>query len=454
MVFVTMKNVFSKLDFPKAPGGDLYEWTEVETSFEAETGGLYVIKIAARAKNAKQNKSTDDDDLRIALDGFHFGKYERRKDKISWKGYGTSAAWNGANLKGGTKTIYYFVELDGGEHRIQFFADGQPYIVGMEVFQMDGLHFELNDLSPEENIENSSKGIPWISFVFLGSKIKSMLLDVETKSAKEKGGTDGDNLKIVVNGRTLKNPKAPNSKKYQNFYFSGNVHQEPVVTIDSDELANPLAFENAVEIWYDQEPRIVNLQIDYFDEEAFLEKYNSFDFDDKVFYFLDKSFYAFRKSGKIYSERFLEHSLTDNPEALSFGNSHTFTKNIKDDPAYDKILTKIKERIKKGILEGELWPKDFDNNSIYFNSEDLSTAIHGIIKIEYSATLRSEGSFNVDIVIFDIYDFLRADLPGILSKDLAYFKQLVVNAADFGERIGLVNNFEIKINAKEVVIID
>ncbi|MEK7548152.1 MAG: hypothetical protein AAB540_04620 [Patescibacteria group bacterium] len=117
-----MKLIFQKIKFPKAAGGNLYEWVDAETSFTTIKTGLFVVKIVASAKNAKQNNSTDDDDLRISLDGFSFGKYE----KNAWKGFGSSASWNGASLKGGTKTIYFFVELDKGWHKIQFFADETP----------------------------------------------------------------------------------------------------------------------------------------------------------------------------------------------------------------------------------------------------------------------------------------------------------------------------------------
>lgn len=74
-VFV-VKKIFSKSNFPKAPGGNRYEWESAETIFKILKEGLFVVKIVASTKNAKQNYSTDDDDLRIALDGFHFGKGE------------------------------------------------------------------------------------------------------------------------------------------------------------------------------------------------------------------------------------------------------------------------------------------------------------------------------------------------------------------------------------------
>lgn len=52
-----MKNIFSKTNFAKAPGGNLYEFKEAVTSFEIQKDGFYVIKVVACAKNAKQNNT-------------------------------------------------------------------------------------------------------------------------------------------------------------------------------------------------------------------------------------------------------------------------------------------------------------------------------------------------------------------------------------------------------------
>ncbi|MBI4234950.1 hypothetical protein HY604_01475, partial [Candidatus Peregrinibacteria bacterium] len=70
-----------------------------------------------------------------------------------------------------------------------------------------------------------------------------------------------------------------------------------------------------------------------------------------------------------------------------------------------KIADKVNERIAAGILDGELWPKDFDDNQIYFDSDDLATALHGIIKIEYLAKKLKNGHMKVNLKIFDVYDF-------------------------------------------------
>lgn len=446
-----MKNIFSKNDFPKALGGDLYEWKDAETTFSISKTGLYVIKISASAKNAQQNDSTDDDDLRIALDDFHFGKYEINQAGVSWKGFGTAASWNGASLKGGEKTTYFFIELDKKEHKIQFFADGRPEIKNLEIFEIEDLHFELKDLIPTDKIEAHLKGIPWLGFIFLGSNPKMFSIDVNVKSAKQKGTTDGDNLKIIVNGKILKNPRTPSSKKYGNFYFSGDVKWPGVLTLGNENLSSPLSFENSIELWYDKEPGISNVKINFFDTENFLNSIK--DSVDLREYIVNRAWWAilfFQMANRTYSSKFLKHSLIDNPEPLIFKSNHPLIRKIKADFVYSKIVEKIKERISDGNLEGEIWPEDFRsdpvmNGKINFDSDDLATAIHGIRKIEFKANQVGD-FFDVKIMLFDIYDFAASDTPFSIFHPIEDLKGEILKALDMGEDLKVINNFEVQIH--------
>jgi hypothetical protein len=443
-----MKKVFEKSAFPTAPGGNLYEWKGAETSFAIPKTGLFVIKIEASAKNAKQNNSNDDDDLRIALDGFSFGKYEKHDEKISWKGFGTSASWNGASLKGSTKTIYFFVELEKGDHKVQFFADETPEIKTFEVFAIENNKFTLTDLKPPELIESDRKGIPWVSFIFMGTHAKSVIFDVSTKSAKEKETADGDNLKVVVNGKIVQNKQATTSRKYKNFYFSGDIKSSGILSITNQELSDPLAFENSVEIWYDHEPIINSLQINFFDTEIFLKELEEKDLRKYVLNRAELAIFIFKAEGKNYSAKFLRHSLKENPESLGFKASHPIARKIKADSMYKKILEELKERTTANILEGEIWPKDITGN-INFESNDLATAIHGIKKIEYKAKPKKNGEFEVKMILLDIYDFQKQDLPFFLFHGKQYLKNTIINAMDLGESLHIIHNFEIQIYITE-----
>lgn len=442
-----------------APGGDGYEWNGAETVFSIPAPGIFVIKINAAAKNAKQNRSRDDDDLRIALDGFDFGKYERHQEMTSWKGFGTSASWDGASLKGGTKTVYFFVELEPGIHTLQFFADETPTLKSIEIFEIENNTFELENLKPPENIKNERKGIPWLSFVFLGSHTKTFTIAANTKSAKTKHSTDGDNLKVVINGKIIQNPHAPTSYKYKNFYFSGDIKEFNIFSITSDELAEPIAFENAIELWYDEEPEILNIKIEYFDNEEFLERLKNF--MDLKKYVLQRANWAlsyFYGTKRFYSSKFLEQALNSNPSNLVFEFSDPLIRKIKNDQVYEKILQKLKEKILQGNLDGTIWPDDFKddtemNGEINFNSYDLATSLHGIHKIEYRAEPKRLNEFELKVVFFDIYDFKKEKIPFFLSDFKKYLINTTINSLDIGEDLGLVHNFEIEIHLKETIYV-
>lgn len=446
-----MRKIFSKTVFPKAPDGDRYEWKEAETIFNFSQSGLFAIKIDASAKNAQQNYSKDDDDLRFALDSYDFGKYERHQEAIFWKSFGTSASWDGASLKGGTKTIYFFVELETGLHTLKFFADETPILKSIEVFEIQNNIFELKNIKPPENVKSEQKGIPWLSFIFLGSHTKSFTLLAGVKSAKNKDSTDGDNLKVLVNGKIIQNPIAAKSYKYKNFYFSGDLRESDVLSVSNEDLSNPLAFENSIELWYDEEPEILNLSIDYFDNEEFLERFEKV-FDLKE-YILDRAKRAisyFTWIHKPYSAQFLKHALKTSPHALIFNSRHPFVKKIKADPTYEKILKILKEKLMDGNLDGEIWPKDI-KGEIVFDSPDLETSIHGIRKIEYRAKPLGKNKFRIEFTLFDVYDFEKQKVPFLFSDIKTYLENTTINALDTGEDLGIIRNFEIKINLKETI---
>lgn len=449
-----MKKIFSKIFFPKAPGGDRYDWKEAGTKFNIPKSGLFTIKINASAKNAQQNRKGDDDDLRIVLDDFGFGKYERHQEMISWKGFGTSASWDGASLKGGTKTIYFFVELEAGLHTLQFFADETPTLKNIEIFEIQNNTFELENLKPSEKIKGERKGIPWLSFVFLGVQTKIFTLAINTKSAKRKGSTDGDNLKVAVNGKIQQNPHAPGSYKYKNFYFSGDIKEFDIFSITSDELSEPLAFENAIELWYDEEPEIANLHIEYFDNEEFLKRLKKF--IDLKEYVLDRTHLTidvFRWTKNKYAAQFLNHALEKNPKSLIFQANDPLIRKIRQDIIYEKIIAQLKRKISAGILNGEIWPDDFDNGHIDFDSKDLKYALHGITKIEYEATPLKPNTYKINMTFFDVYDFSKVRIPHFFWPVDDLLKAMLINEFDRGENIGVIQNYKIEIRINEILYI-
>ncbi len=269
-----MKTIYQKTDFTTAPGGNIYEWKEAQTDFKIIESGIYIIAITASARNKKQNGSEDDDDLRVTLDGYKFGKKEVHHAKTSWKGFGTAAAWDGASLKGGVKTVYFFVKLEKGTHTLLFTADEKPELKKIEVLyprqednQIDDVLFDFNEIP--EGIKTDTGGIPWKSFVFQSpfntKDFRVELVDImaHCKSGKQKDSTDGDNIKIYANGEIVLNPKAPTSDKYKNFFFSGDQMQgnSESLMIGGDQFL----FESgdfSLEIWYDEKPILERVKIE------------------------------------------------------------------------------------------------------------------------------------------------------------------------------------------------
>ena len=258
-----MQEMFTQSSFPSAPGGHIYLWKSAETAFKVNKNGKYIIAITASARNAEQNNTKDDDDLRAVIDGYEFGKKEIHQDKVSWKGFGVAASWDGASLRGGKKTVYFFLSLSAGDHLLQFWADEKPaihaiHVFGIEETQQGGIEDIVFDFQEKALGQKSDvQGIPWKSFVFAPGFTIMKLADitVTAQSAKQKGLTDADNVKVYVNGKILRNPKALTSDKYKNFFFSGDLSQgkkETLMISGKEFLMNEQ--DVSIELWYDETP--------------------------------------------------------------------------------------------------------------------------------------------------------------------------------------------------------
>ncbi|MBI2634132.1 hypothetical protein HYW82_00480 [Candidatus Peregrinibacteria bacterium] len=450
-----MKTIFKKENYPDAPGGDHYEWKEAETLFKVPKNGAYVIAITASCKNGKQN-NRDDDDLRISLNGYEFGRVKAYAEKENYRGFNVTAAWNGASLMGNEKTNYFFIELDEDlekllrfdekrKHQIRFYADGKPKIKKLEVFQLGADEkFNIKDLHPASTINTNRNGIPWIGLIFFMKWAKKIELNINCLSAIQKHGTDSDNLKIVVNGKTIKNTIAPTSKKYQNYYFSGDQMKgnNKELQLKYDVLQE---FENTVELWYDQSPTLKVLNIECFNsKKQFLRK-----IDYREFSLQEYSYHLWRIGTillmkKKYTSKFLFHSLKKDPKPLIFDYDHPLINKIKKDEknAYEKILSLVKNEINNGREKGVIKLGSTPETEVIFNRDkDLKTAIHGLKEIEFETFTLQDGSMEADIKLNDFYDFN--------PKKYKSLDALIVNFANLSEELGVINNFPITIKLRE-----
>jgi hypothetical protein len=444
-----MKEVFSTTNFPIATGRNIYHWKEVNTDFEVENNGKYIVAITATSKNAKQNNSHDDDDLRVIIDDYEFGKYEIHDEKISWKGFGTSSSWNGASLQGEAKTIYFFLELQKGKHNLKFYADNTPQLKEIRVLELkENEDFEINNVKPNTNFKTDKKGIPFLNFVFLGVKPKNFQVTSICNSASQKKSTDGDNLKVVVNGKILQNLKTPTSDKYKNFYFSGDLNKgkKEMLKIEPKDFE---FIEDSIELWYDENPEIsVNVELfdslHFWKETELTEKGKYIFYENVLKYLVAKGWFAVNKWK--YSKQLLEHSLLDNPNTLIFNNEDQFTIQIKKDKEYQKIINIITDQLKLEILSGQInLGNQKKNQDIAFQNKDLANSLHGIKKIVWNAVFdKNTNLYEVSFILFDVYDFDA-------NKYDFSAKWIGVYMADILEAVQILKNYEIQINIKEII---
>lgn len=442
-----MKEVFSKVDFPIAIGGNIYSWKEADTDFEVKNNGKYIVAITATAKNAKQNNSHDDDDLRVVIDDYEFGKYEVHDEKISWKGFGTSSSWNGASLQGEEKTIYFFLELQKGKHNLKFYADNTPQLKEILVLELNkNENFEINNVKPKANLITNKKGIPFLSFVFLGVKPKNFQIKSICNSAAQKESTDGDNVKVVVNGKILQNKKSPTSDKYKNFYFSGNLGKgkKEILKIEPKDFE---FIEDSVELWYDESPEI-SVDIELFDSLKFWKETELTEKGKLIFY--KSTLLTIAKGFSIinyqYSKQFLEHSLSENPEILIFNNIDKLVSLLRKDAAYKKIINIIQDQLRLGILSGQINLGNTNENlDITFENKDLAFSLHGIKKIEWNAVLnQNTNSYEVKLILFDVYDFDQKTYE-------SSFVWMGIHMANILEAVQILKNYEIQIHISEII---
>ena len=387
--------------------------------------------------------------MRVVINDFKFGKYEVHDEKVSWKGFGTAASFDGASLKGAEKTIYFFLELQKGNHTIKFFADETPSIKEIKVSQLgEDENFEVEKLRSSDYVKTDKKGIPFLSFVFLGIKPKGFSIASTCKSAAQKKTSDGDNLKVFVNGEILQNEKAPTSDKYKNFYFSGDLNKGKSEVLKIE----PKAFEfleDSVELWYDESPSVY-VNIDLFDNvNRWISKVEKKILQSYYYSFVTTIAVTFKTIGWEYSSQFLFHSLKDKPEKLIFNNDNKLVAKIKENEEYQKIISIIKNQIRKEGESGQVQLGDVKNNlDVSFKGGDLEYSLHGLHKVDYEVISKKESEIEVNFTIFDVYDFVKKGYPLNLFKAPYIFANNQVDAAEFA---GIVNNFEIEIRIQETL---
>ncbi|MBI2459797.1 MAG: hypothetical protein HYV53_04630 [Parcubacteria group bacterium] len=125
-----MKIILSEKPNIKITKEYLYKFFVPESSF-------YLIEINARAKSWRQNFTRfksffKDDDLVIKIDSQEFPKLNGKKGLFDGE-----VAWNGNNLRGLSKTNFFVIRLQKGEHILNFIPDQKPFLESITINQLE-----------------------------------------------------------------------------------------------------------------------------------------------------------------------------------------------------------------------------------------------------------------------------------------------------------------------------
>lgn len=221
------------------------------TPFQIESFGLYILKIVASCQSGDFLGFRGGQDLRIEIDDIKFREISL-KDKPQY--YNIPPAWNGTELRGFNKTIFFILPLDKGGHTLTYIPIQGAKIESFEIKIIENLQqiiFELNNKAKDGDKR------PWYTFVFANLPLQSINADVSTSWHF----WDGDNVKLIIDNQIEKNTQ---SKLWKNWIWSAkpwnifsNIKRESKTFIKT--LPSNIHY---VEFWADKSPTIHQIIFD------------------------------------------------------------------------------------------------------------------------------------------------------------------------------------------------
>src|SRR4030042_890942 len=169
---------------------------EYKNKFEKANDGIFAVSIKASCKGGKFFGLLGGEDLQVELDDI---KLREIPSKNNRKYYNIPPAWNGAKLKGLSKTVIFILELKAGKHSIKFIPklgaviEEKPEI--MEIKNPNDIKLDLHEQAQDGNRR------PWVVLALIDLPLR--ILDVSVKCEQRK--RDSDDIKMVIDGKTQKN---------------------------------------------------------------------------------------------------------------------------------------------------------------------------------------------------------------------------------------------------------
>ncbi len=219
-----------------------------EFSITAE--GLYLIEISARARSEKQigNNETDDDDLRIEIDGRRFAQLGEPA-----RYFDSPAAFSGGQLHNLKKTVVFLCQFSEGKHVLAFIPDREPTLEDIKIYQLkieEGkLILELNQQAEDGDRRD------WLTISLMDLPLKEMSVELICQKRK----FDRDDVKIIIDGEIKINLKNGFRKFWYWIwaFFSDEKQADTfVVNFKKDAI-------HYIEFWADRMPTLNKVILDF-----------------------------------------------------------------------------------------------------------------------------------------------------------------------------------------------
>jgi len=222
---------------------------QFDYSFAAPKEGLYIIEISARARGEKQvgKDATNDDDLRIEIDGRKFPKLDNPTRYLD-----SPAAFSGGQLHNLKRTVFFFIQLSKGKHAISFVPDGVPRLEEMTI-EFAGNGPSKIDLNINQQAEDGDRR-PWITFVL----VDLPLTEVQSVIRAERRFLDSDDVKIIIDDKIERNPRNGLRKFW--FWLGSKLKSGEEINRFNTHIKRGLHY---VEFWADRTPTLQGISFNF-----------------------------------------------------------------------------------------------------------------------------------------------------------------------------------------------
>lgn len=211
--------------------------------FEIESSGLYLVTITAQSSAWWQNFP-------------QFLKRYLQDDNLSSKlnNISNQLKWNGNDLKGLEQTNIFFTQLNSGQQQITFKVKQQPTLISINIYEI------INTKNPNlteiisPNVEDGNRR-PLIKLLISDISVKKIIIEAKVFTGRQHllFFHDDDDLKLIINGETMKNDLP---KSHNDWYWCGRAQSH--LKTESRTLEKELSGQkqHVLELYADRTPII------------------------------------------------------------------------------------------------------------------------------------------------------------------------------------------------------